>query len=124
MWIAKFGTDLCRPSTRPITKKYMQNRTSGWHVGPQQPEQRALVARLDLLLHEQPEQVATLEHVDQPAAGERRDEGGLEWHRRVWRPGRVAALGLRGHDSSFDCDELSKVLAHCSGETMSGSAWR
>ncbi len=29
MWIAKFGTYLCSPSTRPITKKYMQNRTSG-----------------------------------------------------------------------------------------------
>ena len=29
MWIAKFGTDLCSPKTSPITKKYMQNRTSG-----------------------------------------------------------------------------------------------
>ena len=29
MWIAKLGTCLCSPSTRPMTKKYMQNRTSG-----------------------------------------------------------------------------------------------
>ncbi len=29
MWMAKLGTSLCRPSTRPMTKKYMQNRTSG-----------------------------------------------------------------------------------------------
>ena len=28
MWIAKFGTVLCSPKIRPITKKYMQNRTS------------------------------------------------------------------------------------------------
>ena len=74
MWIAKFGTVLVQPEDQADHEEVHAEPHQRLHVGPQQAQQRALVARLDLLLHEQLEQVATPEDVDQAAAGERRGQ--------------------------------------------------
>ena len=75
MWIAKFSTPLSQPEDHADHEVVDEELRQRVDVGPEQPEERALVARADLAAHQQPQQVAAPEDLEQPARGRRRGSG-------------------------------------------------
>src|SRR4051794_41776222 len=70
-------------------------------------------------MHQQTQQITTAEDVEEPRMGARRREGCVGDAARVDRTGAHASP-----PRAVGAVDTSKVFAHCSGETMSGIAWR
>src|SRR3954452_16091537 len=70
-------------------------------------------------MHQQTQQITTAEDVEEPRMGARRREGCVGDAAPVDRTGAHASP-----PRAVGAVDTSKVFAHCSGETMSGIAWR